>query len=87
MPLLSESDRQTVRTHLAAITHRVTLLFFTQTFDAPETVTIARQVVDEVSSLSDATSSTTCFAIVTVSGAPNVWVKNSSVTSCVIAAR
>src|SRR6187455_3034770 len=51
--LLSESDRQTVRTHLAAITHRVTLLFFTQTFDAPETVTIARQVVDEVSSLSE----------------------------------
>jgi len=53
MPLLSESDRQTVRTHLAAITHRVTLLFFTQAFDAPETVTIAKQVVDEVASLSD----------------------------------
>jgi len=53
MPLLSESDRQTVRTHLAAITHDVTLLFFTQTFGAPETVTIAKQVVDEVASLSD----------------------------------
>jgi glutaredoxin-like protein len=53
MPLLSESDRQTVRTHLTAITHRVTLLFFTQAFDAPETVRIAKQVVDEVASLSD----------------------------------
>jgi len=53
MPLLSESDRQTVRAHLAAISHRVTLLFFTQTFDAPETVMLAKQVVDEVASLSD----------------------------------
>jgi glutaredoxin-like protein len=53
MPLLSESDRQTVRTHLAAITQPVTLLFFTQTFGAPETVTIAKQVLDEVVSLSE----------------------------------
>lgn len=53
MPLLSEQDRQTVRAHLARITHPVTVLFFTQTFAAPETVTIAKQVVDEVVSLSD----------------------------------
>ena len=53
MTLLSEPDRQTVRTHLAAITHRVTVLFFTQAFDAPETVTIAKQVIDEVASLSE----------------------------------
>ena len=53
MSLLSERDRQTVQSHLAALTHDVTLLFFTQTIGAPETVTIARQVVDEVASLSD----------------------------------
>src|SRR4029079_16796214 len=56
MPLLSESDRQTVRSHLAAISHRVTILFFTQTFDAPETVLIAKQVIDEVASLNDQVS-------------------------------
>lgn len=49
--LLSGQDRQTVRTHLAAITRPVTLLFFTQTFGAPDTVGIARQVVDEIASL------------------------------------
>ena len=53
MPLLSEPDRQTVRTHLAAISHRVTVLFFTQTFGAPDTVTLARQVVDEIASLNE----------------------------------
>ena len=53
MPLLSEPDRQTVRAHLTSISHRVTVLFFTQTFDAPESVTIARQVVDEVASLNE----------------------------------
>jgi len=53
MALLSEPDRQTVRTHLAAVTHPVTLLFFTQTIDAPETTLIARQVLDEVVSLND----------------------------------
>src|SRR4051794_17658557 len=56
MPLLSDQDQQTVRTHLAAITHRVTLLFFTQTFGAPDSVLIARQVVDEVAALSDLVS-------------------------------
>jgi glutaredoxin-like protein len=53
MGLLSDRDRQTVQTHLAGLTHDVTLLFFTQTIGAPDTVLIARQVVDEVASLSD----------------------------------
>ena len=53
MPLLSEHDRQTVRTHLAGLTHRVTILFFTQTIGAPETTVIARQIVDEVASVND----------------------------------
>ena len=53
MPLLSEQDRQTVRSHLAGISHQVTLLFFTQTFGAPDTVLVAKQVVDEVASLHD----------------------------------
>ena len=53
MSLLSEHDRQTVRGHLAAITHRVTVLFFTQTIGAPESALIARQIVDEVASLND----------------------------------
>jgi glutaredoxin-like protein len=53
MPLLSDQDQHVVRTHLAAITHPVTLLFFTQTFGAPDTVFMARQVVDEVAALND----------------------------------
>lgn len=56
MSLLSERDRQTVQTHLAGLTHDVTLLFFTQTIGAPESVIIARQIVDEVASLSDRVS-------------------------------
>ena len=48
MPLLSEQDRQVVSARLAAITSPVTILFFTQTFDAPDTVMVARQVLDEV---------------------------------------
>ena len=53
MPLLSEQDRQVVAARLAAINRPVTILFFTQTFDAPETVLIAKQVVDEVIGLND----------------------------------
>jgi glutaredoxin-like protein len=53
MPLLSELDRETVRTSLSAIARPVTILFFTQTFGAPDTVVVARQVLDEVVSLSD----------------------------------
>lgn len=56
MSLLSDRDRQTVQSHLAGLTHDVTLLFFTQTIGAPETVLMARQVVDEVASLSDRVS-------------------------------
>ena len=53
MSLLSERDRQTVQSHLAGLSHDVTLVFFTQTIGAPETALIARQVLDEVASLSD----------------------------------
>ena len=51
MALLSEQDRAVVAGHLAAITTPVTILFFTQTIDAPETTLVARQVLDEVVSL------------------------------------
>ena len=53
MALLSEQDRQTIRKHLAEITHPVTLLFFTQTIGGPETAAITRQILDEVAELSD----------------------------------
>src|SRR6476659_1563375 len=53
MALLSEADRDTVRTHLAGIRHPVTVLFFTQTIAAPETAVIARQVIDEVVPLNE----------------------------------
>jgi glutaredoxin-like protein len=53
MALLSEQDRQTVRTHLAEITRRVTLLLFTQTIGAPEGALAARQILDEVVDLND----------------------------------
>ncbi len=53
MPLLSEQDQRTVKGHLVRITHHVTLLFFTQTFAAPETALVAKQVLDEIVSLSD----------------------------------
>ena len=53
MPLLSDQDRRTVAGHLAAITRPVQILFFTQTIDAPDTALIARQVLDEVVSLSE----------------------------------
>lgn len=53
MALLSEQDRQTVRGHLAVIEEPVRLLFFTQTFGAPDTVAIAKQVLDEIVCLND----------------------------------
>lgn len=53
MALLSDQDRAVVAGHLAAITSPVTILFFTQTFDAPDAALIARQVLDEVVSLND----------------------------------
>jgi glutaredoxin-like protein len=51
--LLSDQDRAVVSGHLAAITTPVTILFFTQTIDAPDTALIARQVLDEVVSLNN----------------------------------
>lgn len=51
--LLSDQDRQTVARHLAAITHPVRLLFFTQTIGAPEGAAITRQVLGELVSLDE----------------------------------
>jgi glutaredoxin-like protein len=53
VPLLSDQDRAVVSGHLAAIKTPVTILFFTQTIGAPDTVLVARQVLDEVVSLND----------------------------------
>ena len=53
MALLSEQDRQTLRTHLSGIRHPVTLLLFTQTIGGPESGPISRQILDEVASLHD----------------------------------
>ena len=53
MPLLSAQDRATVQKHLEKLAHQVTLLFFTQTIGAPETVHIARQVIGELPELND----------------------------------
>jgi glutaredoxin-like protein len=53
MPLLSDADRQAVANRLASIAHPVTLLFFTQTFGAPETARLTKQIVDELASLSE----------------------------------
>jgi glutaredoxin-like protein len=54
MSLLSEQDRAVVAGRLEAITSPVRLLFFTQTIGAPESTLVARQIVDEIASLSDA---------------------------------
>lgn len=53
MPILPEQDRQTVRSHLAGINRPVTILLFSQTFGAPDTVALARQVAEEAVSLND----------------------------------
>jgi glutaredoxin-like protein len=53
MALLSEQDRQTVRGHLAVIEDPVRLLLFTQTIGAPDTVLVAKQVLDEIVGLCD----------------------------------
>lgn len=52
MALLSEQDRETLRTHLAEIVHPVTLLFFTQTIGGPETAAMTKQILDELAALS-----------------------------------
>ena len=53
MALLSDQDRQVVRTHLSGLAHDVTLLLFTQTIGGPETALIAGQILDELSGLRD----------------------------------
>jgi alkyl hydroperoxide reductase subunit AhpF len=53
MGLLSEQDRQVVAQHLAALTQPVTILFFTQTIGAPDTVLVTKQILDEIGSLTD----------------------------------
>ena len=56
MALLSEQDRQTLRTHLAEIADPVTLLFFTQTIGGPETALVTKQILDQIAGLSDRVS-------------------------------
>jgi len=51
--LLSDQDRQTVARHLDVIIHPVKILLFTQTIGAPDSVLVARQVLDEVASLNE----------------------------------
>ncbi len=53
MALLSDQDRQVVRTHLAGLTHDVRLLLFTQTIGGPETALVAKQILDELAGLSE----------------------------------
>ena len=53
MSLLSDRDEQALREHLASLGKPVTLLFFTQTIGAPESVILARQVLDEVAGLNE----------------------------------
>jgi alkyl hydroperoxide reductase subunit AhpF len=53
MALLSEQDRQVVKTHLSDLKHDVKLLLFTQTIGGPETGLIAKQILDELSGLSE----------------------------------
>ena len=53
MALLSDQDRETVRARLAALQRPVTILFFTQTIGAPESVYLTKRVLDEVVGLSD----------------------------------
>jgi glutaredoxin-like protein len=53
MALLSEQDRQLVAARLASLSAPVRLLFFTQTIGAPDSTLVARQIVDELASLSD----------------------------------
>ena len=53
MPILSPSDRETVRTHLEGVVHPVRLLLFTQTFGGPDTGPVARQILDEIVDLNE----------------------------------
>ena len=53
MALLSDDDRQVIRTHLADLKHDVKLLLFNQTIGGPETGPIAKQILDELEGLSE----------------------------------
>jgi alkyl hydroperoxide reductase subunit AhpF len=53
MALLSDQDREVVRSHLASLAHDVKLLLFTQTIGGPETALIARQILDELTGLNE----------------------------------
>jgi glutaredoxin-like protein len=53
MPILSADDRETVRTHLAALVHPVVLLHFTQTFGGSDSVITSKRILDEVRSLNE----------------------------------
>src|SRR4030095_14788162 len=53
MVLLSEKHRETFRARLATLQRPVTILFFTQTIGAPETVYLTKRVLEEVVGLSD----------------------------------
>ncbi len=52
MALLSDRDRQLVQQHLDGLAHDVSLLLFTQTIGGSESGVIAKQILDEVASLS-----------------------------------
>lgn len=53
MALLSDEDRQVIRTHLADLKHDVKLVLFNQTIGGPETGAIAKQILDELAGLSE----------------------------------
>jgi hypothetical protein len=46
MALLSDQDRETVRTRLATIQRPVTILFFTQSIGAPDSVYVTKRVLE-----------------------------------------
>lgn len=53
MALLSDQDREVVRTHLADVRHDVKLLLFSQTIGGPETGLVAKQILDELTGLNE----------------------------------
>ncbi len=53
MRVLSAEERDAIRKRLSGLAEPVRLLFFTQTFGAPETVAQTKQILDEVRSLND----------------------------------
>src|SRR5215467_5554656 len=53
MALLTAQDQEAVRTRLAAMDGRVTLLFFTLTIGQTEASVLAKQILKEITALSD----------------------------------